>query len=80
SHGHVNGLLRSDYEHLLNIVGIYESDTDIVKKFQLRYDLPSNLFVDDLEKFLDEESPSAVWVFSNTFDHLKVVEACAPRG
>lgn len=80
SHGHVNGLLRSDYEHLLNIVGIYESDADIVKKFQLRYDLPSNLFVDDLEKFLDEESPSAVWVFSNTFDHLKVVEACAPRG
>ncbi len=80
THGHVNGLFRSDYESSLEIVGIYESDTEVVKKYQLRYDLEPDLFVDDLEAFLDEKSPSAVWVFTNTFDHLKVVEACAPRG
>ena len=47
---------------------------------QLQYDLAPELFVDDLEAFLDEESASGVWVFINTFDHFKVVEACAARG
>jgi len=80
SHGHVNGLLRSGYESSLKIVGFYEADVQVAKKYQLRYDLAPDLFVNDLETFLDEQSPSAVWVFSNTFDHLKIVEVCAPRG
>lgn len=80
SHGHVNRLLRSDYQLQLEIVGIHETDPEVAKKFQLRYDLAPDLFEDDLESFLDEKKPVAVWVFSNTFEHLKVVEACAPRG
>lgn len=79
-HGHANGLLRSDYGDTLDIVGIFESDPKVVKKYQDRYDLDPSLFADDLATLLDERAPEAAWVFTNTFDHLKVVEACAPRG
>ena len=79
-HGHVNGFLRRDYQSSLKIVGIVESDQKVVQKYQERYDLDPDLFTSDLDAFLDEENPAAVWVFSNTYDHLKVVEAAAPRG
>ncbi|MEJ6603188.1 MAG: Gfo/Idh/MocA family oxidoreductase [Opitutaceae bacterium] len=79
-HGHANGLLRSDYADTLDIVGIFESDPKVVKKYQDRYDIDPRLFADDLETLLDERAPEAAWVFTNTYDHLKVVEACAPRG
>lgn len=79
-HGHVNGFLRREYAPALEIVGIVESDPVVVQKYQERYNLDPELFTSDLEVFLDAEKPVAVWVFSNTFDHLAVVEACAPRG
>ena len=79
-HGHVNGFLRKDYQPDLQIVGIIEHDPAVVQKYRERYELAPKLFTDDLEAFLDAEKPVAVWVFSNTFDHLKIVEACAPRG
>lgn len=79
-HGHANGLLRSDYADTLDIVGIFESDPKVVKKYQDRYDIDPRLFADDLETLLDERAPEAAWVFTSTYDHLKVVEACAPRG
>ena len=79
-HGHVNGFLRRDYQSALEIVGVVESDARVVEKYQERYELDPAIFTDDLEAFLDEKKPVAVWVFSNTFDHLKVVEVCAPRG
>lgn len=79
-HGHANAILRSDYRDSLEIVGIFESNAQVVQKYQDRYDLDSSLFVSDLSSLLDERKPEAAWVFTNTFDHLKVVEACAPRG
>ncbi len=80
AHGHVNGFLRSDYQSSLEIVGIYETNQEVVKKYQERYDLDPKLFVTDLPAFLDDRKPEAVWVFTNTYDHLQVVEACTPRG
>ena len=79
-HGHVNGFLRRDFQSSLEIVGIYETDRQVVRKYQDRYELPPDLFTDDLDFFLDAKKPTAVWVFSSTFDHMKIVEACAPRG
>ncbi len=79
-HGHANGLLRSDYADTMDIVGIFETHQKVVKKYRDRYDIDPGLFADDLATLLDERAPQAAWVFTNTFDHLKVVEACAPRG
>jgi predicted dehydrogenase len=79
-HGHVNGFLRREYKSSLEIVGIVESDQAVIKKYQERYDFDPGLFVENLPVFLDDKKPVAVWVFSSTYDHLKIVEACASRG
>ncbi|MDC0976491.1 Gfo/Idh/MocA family oxidoreductase [bacterium] len=79
-HGHANGLLRGDYRDSLNVVGIHETNPIAIKKYRDRYDLDENMFVSDLHTLLDERKPDAAWVFTNTFDHLAAVEACAPRG
>ncbi|MCZ6672161.1 MAG: Gfo/Idh/MocA family oxidoreductase [Verrucomicrobia bacterium] len=80
AHGHVNGFLRKDYRSALEVVGIYETNQAVAQKYQARYDLDPSIFTTDLSTLLDEKKPQAVWVFSNTFAHLEVVEACAPRG
>ncbi|MCB1121955.1 MAG: Gfo/Idh/MocA family oxidoreductase [Verrucomicrobiae bacterium] len=79
-HGHVNGFLNRGALTSLEIVGIYETDPAVIKKYRERYDLKPDLFVSDLEAFLDKEKPVAIWAFTSTFDHLSVVQACAPRG
>ena len=45
-----------------------------------RHKLDSALLYTDLEDMLDKTKPNAVVVFTNTFDHRKVVEVCAKRG
>jgi len=80
THGHVNGFLRRGGLDEFELAGICESDPAVVDKYQKRYNLPAELFYDDLTKFLDETRPTAVWAFNPTKDHLAVVEACAPRG
>ncbi len=79
-HGHVNGFLRSAYQGSVEIVGIYETDREVVKRYQERYHFDEKLFGMDLPKMLDERKPQAIWVFTNTYDHLAAVEAAAPRG
>jgi predicted dehydrogenase len=63
-----------------SLAGIYEPDQKLVQKYSKSYNLDASLFYDDLEKMLDEVKPVAVLAFGSTFDHLSVVEACAPRG
>lgn len=79
-HGHVSGFLKSAQSGSIEIVGICEADREVVALYQERYKLDAALFGPDLHKMLDERKPQAIWAFSNTFDHLSVVEAAAPRG
>lgn len=79
-HGHVGGFLKKAYQGSVEIVGIYETDREVVKRYQDRYHFPDTLFGSDLAKMMDERKPQAIWVFTNTYDHLAAVEAAAPRG
>lgn len=79
-HGHVGGFLKSAQAGSIEIVGICEADREVVNRYRERYKFDEALFGSDLSKMLDERKPQAIWAFSNTFDHLVVVEAAAPRG
>lgn len=80
SHGHLGEVIsrldRGDFE----IVGIAEKDQSLWINKTLRDKVSDNKFYEDLEKMLDNTKPEAVIVYENIHDHLKVVEACAPRG
>ena len=79
THGHVNWIFNREDKNDIEIIGIYESDKALIKKYRDRYNLNENLFYTDFEKMLDAVKPDAVSAFGATNEHLGVVEACAPR-
>lgn len=80
SHGHlwevISRLDRGDFK----IVGVAEKDDYLREHNGLRDKLDPNLFYADLGEMLDKTHPEAVIVYEPIYDHLRVVEACAPRG
>lgn len=82
THDHVGfilGRLKSNYSDL-KLTGIYEPNHELVERYSKIYNLDASLFYDNFEKMLDQVKPEAVLAFGSIFDHLAVVEACAPMG
>jgi predicted dehydrogenase len=82
THDHVGFILGDLETNKANIklVGIYEPNHELAAKYAGAFKIDSGLFYDDLEKMLDEVKPEAVTAFGSIYEHLAVVEACAPRG
>lgn len=80
SHGHIAFILGRPDKDDFELVGIFETDKELIKKIDNRYHLDSKIIYADMEKMLDEVKPDAVVAFGSVFDHLAVVEACAPHG
>ena len=80
SHGHVRGFLRHAERDGVRVVAIHERDRALAARYREETGLPADLFHEDLESMLESVPCDAAWVFTDTGSHLKVVEACAPRG
>ncbi|MEM8484435.1 MAG: Gfo/Idh/MocA family oxidoreductase [Bacteroidota bacterium] len=80
-HGHVHGFLRDAMQRSdIEVVGVYDADAALVKKYGDLYNVPTNLRYTNLEKLLEEGKPAALTLFTNTFDHTEIVEMAAPLG
>ncbi|MGO8795190.1 MAG: Gfo/Idh/MocA family protein [Candidatus Sulfotelmatobacter sp.] len=80
-HGHVQGFLEhSLHNPQIEIVGIAEPDTQLAAQYATRYGFDRSLLFSDLEEMLERKHPQAVLVYTNTYDHRRVVEICARRG
>ena len=79
-HGHASGFLNRNLKRPdIQLVGIAEPDQAVASRYRERFGLdPSRLYA-SVEQMLDRARPQAVVVFTDTFDHLRVVEACAAR-
>ena len=79
THGHLGGLAgrygRGDFE----VVGVWEANDEYRASNVLRGRIPDDRFYADLEQMLDATRPEAVVAYGSIYDHLRVVEACAPR-
>lgn len=82
THGHAPLILdrarksKTDIE----LAGIYEPNKELAERLATQYKLSPALFYNDLNKMLDEVKPEAVMAFGSIYEHMMVVEACAPRG
>jgi glucose-fructose oxidoreductase len=77
-HGHVEGFFsNSTHRAEIRIVGISDPDRSLFDRYAARFGLDSALYHADLEEMLRTSKPQAVLVYSNTFDHRKIVELCA---
>jgi len=79
THDHIGFILNRENKTDLQVVGIYEPDRVLAEHHaKSRYD--TALIYNNLERMLDEVKPEAVVAFGSIYEHLAVVEACAPRG
>lgn len=80
-HGHVQGFLQqSRHDPEIEIVGVAEPDGQLAAQYATRYDFDRTLLFSDLEEMLNRVHPRAVLVYTNTYDHRRVVEICARHG
>lgn len=80
SHGHINEVISKARRGDFTVVGVWEANDSLRAATHLHDKVDGALFYADLGKMLDETKPEAVVAFGPVYDHLRVVEACAPRG
>lgn len=80
NHDHVYLIMDSYEKGTVNIVGIAESNPELISRFKNRYKLPDSLFSPDLTSLLKKRKPDAVLAYNAIIDHMAVVEAAAPLG
>lgn len=79
THGHSDWIYNRKLKGDIEIVGIYETNTERVREFRERYQLPDTLFYTNLEQMLDKVQPEGVMAFGPVSEHLTTVRAAAPR-
>ena len=80
THSHTSFILGRKGKTDVNIVGIYEPNNELALRLAKRYNFSPDLIYSDLNKMLDAVKPEAVAAFGSIYEHMKVVEAAAPRG
>jgi len=80
-HDHARGFIpAASTRQDIQLVAIVEPDRELAARYAKEYKLNTNIFYTSLEEMLDKANVQAVATFTSTFDHKRVVEACAARG
>ncbi len=80
THGHISFILNRPDKGDFKLVGVFETNNERALQLAEKYHYSEDLIYKNLEEMLDKTKPEAVVAFGSIFDHLAVVEACAPRG
>lgn len=80
NHDHVFWILRNLNHPDVEVVGFYEPDRDLAENYAGQFGFSMSKVYADLPAMLEAQKPVAVAAFNPIFNHLQVVEACAPRG
>ncbi|MGC9942874.1 MAG: Gfo/Idh/MocA family oxidoreductase [Verrucomicrobiota bacterium] len=80
-HDHAAGFLprlagRTDVQ----LVGIVETNQDLIERYSKRFHLDPGLFYPTLDAMYASTHPQAVATFTSTYEHEGVVEFCAAHG
>src|SRR5690606_23442677 len=79
SHGHVDWIFNREGKKDIELVGIYETNPELIARYAKRYGIDKALFFTDLDEMLDKVKPEAVSAFGAVNDHVSVVRSGAPR-
>lgn len=80
THSHVNWILgREDYDDI-RIVGIVEPNLALAQRYATQHGFDMALVYQTMEEMITATQPEAVTAFGTIYEHLEVVEMCAPKG
>ncbi len=81
THAHVNQVF--DYmgkrEDVI-IVGFAEPNKELAMRLLKQHNFPDSLWFSSLDELIKKTKPEAVCAFNSIFEHLEVVNICAPKG
>ncbi len=80
THGHTPFFLGRKNKTDFQLVGVFETNKTLALNTAKKYGFDPKLIYNDLGRMLDSVKPEAVVAFGSIFEHMAVVEACAPRG
>ena len=80
THTHVHWILGSKDNKDFKIVGIVEPNKALAERYMKQHGLSMDLVYDTMEDMINGTHPEAVTAFGTIYQHLQVVETCAPKG
>jgi len=80
THDHVSGILNAMSRNDMLIVGIAESNKELAQRLSRRYGFDMSIVFNTVEEMVEKTKPEGVLAFNSIYEHLRTVEACAPRG
>ena len=79
-HTHVHGLLGRPDSDDIEIVGIVEPNRKLAEQYSRQHGFAMDIVFDSIDEMVKASKPEAVAAFNPIYDHLEVVQYCAPRG
>ena len=80
THDHIGFMGNPDFLERVEIVGVAETNDTLRAKYAKAFGWADEVLYDDWEKMLKDAKPTGVMVFTSPYEHLEVVELCAPMG
>ena len=80
THAHVHWIFNSAKKGTIEIAGIAEPNRELAMRFAKQYNIPEAKFYASLKAMIKGAKPQAVAAFNSIFEHLEVVQQCAPKG
>ncbi len=80
SHSHVHWILGRPDRGDIEIVGIAEPNRALAQRFADQHGYSMDIVYPTLEEMIEATQPEAVTAFGSIYDHLAVVQTCAPKG
>ncbi|MBX2971126.1 MAG: Gfo/Idh/MocA family oxidoreductase [Cyclobacteriaceae bacterium] len=80
THTHVHWILGRADRGDIQLVGIAEPNQELALRYLKQHNLPQDLWFASLEEMIAKTMPEAVTAFGSIYDHLQVVQVCAPKG
>lgn len=80
THTHVHGILGRAEQGDIQIVGIVEPNHDLALRYSKEHGFSMSLVYNTMAEMVAACHPEAVCAFGSIYEHLGIVEFCAPKG
>ena len=78
SHDHAYNIMNEYRGGKVNIVGVAETDKNLIKRYKNQYNLPDKLFYINTKAMLAAVKPDAVMAYNPISEHIDVARICLP--
>lgn len=80
THTHVHWILGRPKDDKLTIVGIVETNKDLAQRYTSQHGYSMDIVFSSIDEMIAKTKPAAVTAFGTIYEHLAIVEKCAPLG